>query len=105
MRASRLVVVPTHIIPSPSRRQKAIDFAKNVPKPRAPTQPRQQPAGGGDFDDSESADAFGERRGGAGTGVVLGQEYGQESRIMELEAQHHIRKIQIEAMKKSLGLK
>jgi len=101
-----------------SRRQKAIEFAKNVPKPRAAssattnaatssTQLRQHQTAGGDgsdYDDSEYAVRFGDaaRTGG---GMHMGEEYAKESRIMELEAQHNSRKMQIEAMKKSMGLK
>lgn len=103
-----------------SRRQKAIEFAKNVPKPRVASsaalpssQSRQQQqhqyAVSDDYDDSENTDRFGDKRAGAGSGgaggMHMGEEYAKESRIMELEAQHNNRKLQIEAMKKSMGLK
>eukprot|EP01032_Pedospumella_encystans_P017599 gene17599-20047_t len=94
-----------------SRRQKAIEFAKNVPKPRVPSQPTSQqgrggkaPNGGdGDYDESDYY-TTNNNNAHAG-GMDMGAEYAHESRIMELEAQHNNRKIQIEAMKKNLGLK
>ncbi len=100
-----------------SRRQKAIEFAKNVPKPRVPSQQTSQPQqqqgrggraaagcnGDGDYDES---DYYATHNNNAqGGGMDMGAEYAHESRIMELEAQHTNRKIQIEAMKKNLGLK
>lgn len=98
-----------------SRRQKAIEFAKNVPKPRVPAQQTSQPqqgrggraaAGGGGDGDYDETDYYATSNNNAqGGGMDMGAEYAHESRIMELEAQHNNRKIQIEAMKKNLGLK
>ena len=94
-----------------SRRQKAIEFAKNVPKPRVPSQPTAQQgrggraANGGDGDYDESDYYATNNNNAHAGGMDMGAEYAHESRIMELEAQHNNRKIQIEAMKKNLGLK
>lgn len=95
-----------------SRRQKAIEFAKNVPKPKAPSSQQRGAgtgAGGGadgDYDNSEYADQIGYNGGGASaSGMNMGADYAKESRIMELEAQHNNRKIQMEVIRKTLGMK
>jgi hypothetical protein len=44
--------------------------------------------------------------GGGGVGVSFsGADYQAESRILELEAEHNNRKIQIEAIRRNMGLK
>lgn len=99
-----------------SRRQKAIEFAKNVPKPKVAVsdrraQPQQRGAGAGDYDDTEQGDQFGygadtaQSRPYADTSMNMGADYAKESRIMELEAQHNNRKIQMEVIRKTLGMK
>jgi hypothetical protein len=50
--------------------------------------------------DGAAADA------GGGVGVSFsGADYQAESRILELEAEHNNRKIQIEAIRRNMGLK
>lgn len=88
--------------PSATNTTTNITTAASLSRPR---QQRQTVAGGGDYDDSEYADRFGDIVARAGGGMHMGEEYAKESRIMELEAQHNNRKLQIEAMKKSMGLK
>jgi hypothetical protein len=103
-----------------SKRQKAIEFAKNVPKPKVAAQPSQrQPLdgskvrGNGDyFDEFEADDGFGypsssnnSHQNVAGNMSFGGEEYKRESRLLELEAQHNSSKAQIDAIRKNLGLK
>lgn len=89
-----------------------------MPKPRVSSQSQsqqqthvQQDKGGrggtraGDYDGVDTDHYFDASDSKAHRGMDMGAEYAQESRIMELEAQHHNRKLQIEAMKKNLGLK
>lgn len=103
-----------------SRRQRAIEFAKNVPKPKVATsasaargdaQQRctsQQRGAFKDNDESELGDNF---DGGYGarphsdSSMHMGADYAKESRIMELESQHNNRKIQMEVIRKTLGMK
>lgn len=92
-----------------SSRQKALDFAKNIPKPKVA--PRSTVRGGNpslqdeqDFFDDGGAGAYATAAAGA-AGMSMGADYQTESRIMELEAQHNNRKVQIEAIRRTMGLK
>jgi hypothetical protein len=85
-----------------SNRQKALEFAKQVPKPKVAA-PAQKAAAAramaeGTFDPEGAAHA-------AASGMSMGAEYQTESRIMELEAQHNNRKLQIEAIRRTMGMK
>ena len=75
-----------------------------MPLPKSKVSPRGGAQHKGDYDESELSDHF-NAHGQGGTGMDMGADYAKESRIMELEAQHNNRKLQIEVMKKSLGLK
>ena len=84
-----------------SNRQKAIEFAKNVPKPKVASYPVKRAGRDGErerYSDEPSMHA-------ALGDMSLGADFQAESKIMELEAQHNNRRIQIEAIKRTMGMK
>ena len=99
-----------------SRRQKALDFAKNVPKPRVAANSnnnskQHQQQNNRDYCDGEEEDGgygngFPLPGSSSGTaGMELGTEFQHESRLLELEARHNNSKAQIDAIRRNLGLK
>ena len=113
-----------------SNRQRAIEFAKNVPKPKVNRGAQGsirnnnfnniqygaeggdgREGGEGDYDEEEGGDGFpystnsNHAYARDNTGMQMGAEFLQESRILELETKHKNSKLQIDAMRKTLGLK
>ena len=92
-----------------SNRQKAIEFAKNIPKPKVKNNNHLlQYTGYNDSEESGGNNMYSDNYhniANTNSNMNMGAGYEQESRIMELEAQHNNRKVQIEAIKKTMGLK
>ena len=76
-----------------SKRQKAIDFAKNIPKPKIPA--AKDACGKQRGDDEESAGM---------SNFDMGEGYEEELKLHELEAKHVNSKRQIEAIRKAMGM-
>ena len=72
-----------------SKRQKAIEFAKNIPKPKANKSKDQEGAN----NDDEGGGQF-----------QMGEGYEEDIKLQELEAKHVNSKKQIEAIRKAMGL-
>jgi len=80
-----------------SKREKALEFAKHVPKPKVDTKKikeQSSPLGIEIIDDNYML-----------KGDQYGMDYGEICKIQSLEAQHDEKKKQVEAIKRSLGMK
>ena len=78
-----------------SKRQKAIEFAKNIPKPKIPAAK----------DCNSKLTGYEEEEGGVGnSGFDMGEGYEDELKLQELEAKHVNSKKQIEAIRKAMGM-
>jgi hypothetical protein len=90
-----------------SKREKAREFAKNIPKPKVKT--RLQPIdnfndGAEDDDDCEQFMQLDMNRGDISSFRGIGIKSENERRIDELHAKHADSRRQVDAIKKSLGL-
>lgn len=73
-----------------SGRQRAIEYGRNVPKPKVKSGSKGGDEGGGGV--------------ASNIGIELGDEYMEVARMQELEQKHAANKAQIEAMKRQMGL-
>lgn len=73
-----------------SKRSKAMEFAKNIPKPKIKAAP--------------VVDAVDESEVNGGGRFEMGEGYESEIKLQELEAKHLNKKKQIEAIRKAMGL-
>ncbi len=80
-----------------SARQKALEFAKNIPKPQAPA----SVAENGMSRVSRSADGTNGRNDG---GLYMDDEAVEAAKLQELESKHMQNKAKMDAIKKSLAL-
>ena len=73
-----------------SKRQKAIEFAKNIPKPKIPQKEK-------NFNNEQ----LNHNKGGD---FEMGEGYEEDLKLQELEAKHLNGKKQIEAIRKAMGM-
>ena len=106
-----------------SNRQKAIEFSKNIPKPKVKSRDsnddgkhrtiKNNDYDNGDNDDNDGDGDYYDNNGGGRNGgngnvkdsFTFGVTNKEENRILELEAKHKQNKLQMEAIRKSLGMK
>ena len=104
-----------------SNRQKAIEFSKNIPKPKVKCRDsnndgKHRTIKNNDYDDGDNDDNDDDGNYDYNNGVdrnvgnskdsfTFGVTNKEENRILELEAKHKQNKLQMEAIRKSLGMK
>jgi hypothetical protein len=82
-----------------SKRERALQFAKNVPKPKLKAQQEYEC---GTYDDDGYDDGFGMGKQSAAPDLY-GMEHEHASRLDDLEAKHNDAKAQVEAIKRSMA--
>ena len=75
-----------------SGRQKALEFARNIPKPKIAS----SKSAGSDRYDIPGA--------GLNIGMEMGDDYAEDAKLQELESRHAQKRAQIDAIRRQMGI-